>query len=58
MKVSKYLTKVKNFYNANGLIGVTSKRLKSIIPNFFEIRAGASSLPPTSLVELGKKKMK
>ena len=53
MKVSKHLTKVKDFYNANGLIGVTSKRLKSI----FEISAGASSPPPTPLVELGKKKI-
>ena len=57
MKVSKHLTKVKDFYKANGLIGVTSKRLKSMTSNFFEIRAGASSLPSAPLVELGKKKI-
>ncbi len=56
MKISKHLTKIKDFYNGNGLIGVTSKKLKSIIPNFFVIRAGASSFRPTSLVELGEKK--
>lgn len=56
MKISKSLTKVKDFYKANGVIGITSKRLKSIIPNFFEIRAGALTPPPSPLLELGKKK--
>ena len=52
----KVLTKAKEFYKSNGIVGITYKKLKTTVPNVFEIRAG--SISNNSLAEFDERKKK